>query len=104
MHTHEQCGTRGYINFRPQGGTQPPPMNPGERHTLRAELHGRDLTVTADGAAAWQGPLGTLPLPAGPAGFRTDNARVTFRFLTDALTGSHPAAQQPTQCVMSEGD
>jgi hypothetical protein len=104
MHTHEQCGTRGYINFRPQGGTQPAPMHPGERHTLRAELHGRDLTVTADGAAAWQGTLGTLPLPAGPAGFRTDNGRFTFRFLTDALAGSRPAAQQPSQCVLSEGD
>jgi len=104
MHTHAQCGAHGYINFRPQGGTDPAPMRPGETHTLRAELRAKDLTVIADGKVAWQGALGSMALPIGPPGFRTDNARFAFEYFTQIPTGSRPTAQQAGQCVISEGD
>jgi hypothetical protein len=108
MNTHEQCGARGYINFKPQERT-PLPIRPGEAHTLRAELHGHDLTVTADGNVAWQGSLGSAAaLPAGPPGFRTDNARFVLEYFADAPGGLRRAPQgrapDQTHCVISEGD
>ncbi len=108
MHTHEQCGAHGYINFSAQD-RGPPPMRAGEAHALRAELHGRDLTVTADGKIAWQGTLGTeAALPVGPPGFRTDNAAFAFEYFVDAASGARPTAQRAplgrSPCVISEGD
>src|SRR6266852_8877309 len=47
LHTHQQCGVRGYVNFKSQDRGGPLPIRPGEAHTLRAELRGKDLTVTA---------------------------------------------------------
>ncbi len=108
-HTHEQCGAHGYINFKSQDRGAPPPIHPGETHALRAELRGKDLTVTADGKVAWQGPLASeIALPVGPPGFRTDNARFAFEFFAGAPAGSRTTAQHappsPRQCVISEGD
>jgi hypothetical protein len=105
LHTHAQCGVQGYVNFKPQEGEGPPPIRPGEAHTLRAELRGRDLTVVADGRIAWQGSLGNEVLPIGPPGFRTDNARFAFEYLTDAPASRRTGQRaQPGACVMSEGD
>jgi hypothetical protein len=102
LHTHGQCGARGYINFKSQDRGELPPLRPGEAHKLRAELHGKELTVTADDKIAWQGSLGSeMALPVGPPGFRTDNARFTLEYFTAASPRSRPTAQQ---CVMSEGD
>jgi hypothetical protein len=105
MHTHEQCGAHGYINFSAQNSGLPP-MRSGEAHTLRAELHGNGLTVATDGKVAWQGALGNEPLPVGPPGFRTDNAAFAFNYLAEA--GARPAAQHAppsrSECVISEGD
>jgi hypothetical protein len=108
QHTHAQCGARGYINFKSQVGAALPPIRAGEAHVLRAELHGKELTVTADGRVAWHGSLGSeMALPAGPPGFRTDNARFTFDYFV-AASARRPTAQQAPpgrgQCVMSEGD
>jgi hypothetical protein len=108
LHTHEQCGARGYINFKPQDRT-PLPLRPGETHTLKAELHGQELTVTADGNVAWQGSLGSAAsLPVGPVGFRTDNARFVLEYFADAPGGPRrapqPGAPGQTRCVISEGD
>src|SRR6266853_1518519 len=77
MHTHEQCHAGGYVNIKAQRRIDLTPIQPGQTHTLRAELHGNDLTVTADGNVAWYGSLGDEPLSLqGPTGFRTDNARL----------------------------
>jgi len=108
LHTHEQCGARGYINFKPQERT-PLPIRPGEAHALKAELHGHDLTVTADGTVAWQGSLGSAAaLPVGPVGFRTDNGRFVLEYFADTSGGQRRAPQGgtpgQTRCVMSEGD
>jgi hypothetical protein len=109
LHTNKQCGVHGYVNFKSQDRSGPLPMRSGEAHTLRAELRGTDLTVTADGKVAWQGSLASeMALTVGPPGFRTDNARITFEYFAAAPTQSGPPAQQvsPGQghCVISEGD
>jgi hypothetical protein len=108
-HTHEQCGAGGYSNIKPQRRTNPPPIRPGETHILRAELHGSNLTVTADGKVAWRGTLGDEPeLLDGPIGFRTDNARFEFEYYADRLSVRHAkdghAQNSAGHCVVSEGD
>jgi hypothetical protein len=81
MHTHRQCHAGGYVNFKTQPRVDLPPIRPGEAHTLRAELHGYDLTVVADGKVVWQGTLADSPPSLnGLPGFRTDNARFEFEF------------------------
>jgi hypothetical protein len=105
LHTHEQCGARGYLNFQSQNGASS--VHPGEVHTLRAALHGKDLRVTADGKIAWQGSLGReLVVPFGPPGFRTDNARFAFEYFAAATPRATGQQTLPGrgQCVLSEGD
>lgn len=109
QHTHQQCGARGYINFTPQDRDSLPPIRAGDAHTLRAELHGEDLTVTADDKVAWQGSVGSeIALPIGPPGVRTDNARLTFQYFAAVSARSRPASRQmpPShgRCVPSKGD
>jgi hypothetical protein len=108
-HTHEQCGAGGYTNIKPQRRINPPPIRPGEAHTLRAELHGSELTVTTDGKVAWLGTLGNEPPRLdGPIGFRTDNARFEFEYYADRLSTLHTkdehAQNSAVRCVLSEGD
>jgi len=108
-HTHEQCGAGGYSNIKPQRRINPPPIRPGETHTLRAELHGSDLTVATDGKVAWQGALGNEPAQLdGLIGFRTDNARFEFEYYADHLSAlrakEERAPNSATRCVISEGD
>jgi len=109
MHTHEQCGAGGYVNVKAQRRIDLPPIRPGGAHTLRAELHGTNLTVTADAKVAWQGSLGSEALAlAGPTGFRTDNARFEFQYYAhrSANAGSPEQHARPDldRCVMSAGD
>jgi hypothetical protein len=109
MNTHAQCGAGGYVNFKEPDRIAPPPIRPGETHTLRAGLHGHDLTVTADGKPAWQGELPNELLPLeGPPGFRTDNARFELEYFTDSVAAALPPAVRPPsgpgRCEMSEGD
>lgn len=109
MHTHEQCRAGGYVNFSAQRRVDLPPIRPDEIHTLRAELHGNELTVSADGKVAWQGIFGNeLASMDGPPGFRTDNGRFEFEYYTDRPTRSLLQAQRgqpaPGRCVASDGD
>jgi len=109
MHTHEQCRAGGYVNLKAQRHFELPPIRPGQTHTLRAELHVNNLTVTADGKVAWQGTLGNeLVSLDGPLGFRTDNARFEFEYYTDGATKSLLQAlrtqSKASRCVMSDGD
>jgi len=78
-HSHAQCGAHGYQPVAPQRQSAPQPIHPGEVRTLRAELRGRSLSVMADGKLVWQGLLASEP-PAGPMGFRTDNARFVLDY------------------------
>jgi hypothetical protein len=109
LHTNAQCGARGYLNFKPQDREPPPPIAAGETHTLRAELHGEELTVTADGKIAWQGSLaGATALPVGPPGFRTDNARFVFDYFASpapgTLTPAPDKAPGQGRCSVAAGD
>ena len=78
-HSHAQCGAHGYESIVSQIRSAPRPIRPGDVRTLRAELHGTALIVTADGRVVWQGKLPHL-LPSGPPGFRTDNARFVLEY------------------------
>jgi hypothetical protein len=109
MNTHAQCGAGGYVNFKEPDRIVPPPIRPGETHTLRAALHGHELTVTADGKLAWHGDLPNELLPLdGPPGFRTDNARFELEYYADSVAVSlAPTLRPPSgpgRCEMSEGD
>ncbi len=77
--THRQCGNAGYTRLRPLRAAKVPALAPGDRHQLAAEIVGDNLEVKIDGTVVWHG---TLPTDAhdlaGPAGVRTDNARVEF--------------------------
>lgn len=76
---HAECGANGYTTIRPQKGADLPPVNVGEPHTLRADLHGAMLTVLADGALLWEGVLPSDVLDFdGPAGLRSDNGNFDF--------------------------
>lgn len=74
MSTHKQCGASGYTKVSPVEHGVVPPLDAGETHTLRAEIHGDTLTAWIDDQLAWRG---TLPEHArelsGPAGLRSDN-------------------------------
>lgn len=78
-HSHAQCGAHGYQSVASQMQVAPRPIRAGEVRTLRAKLRGRALTVMADGKPVWRGLLGSEP-PAGPMGFRTDNARFVLEY------------------------
>ena len=73
MRTHEQCGAKGYSSIKPLNAITLGKVQPGELHTLRAELRGDDLTLIADGAPAWAGQVqvGTADFD-GPVGLRTE--------------------------------
>jgi hypothetical protein len=107
MHTHAQCGARGYAFITPQSRIDPAPILPGEVNTLRADLHGTDLAVTANGKLAWRGRLGSA-LPSGPMGFRTDNVQVILDYNVGAAGTSrgpkHQGRPVSDRCGQSEGD
>jgi hypothetical protein len=109
MRTHEQCGARGYLNIKAQRRVDLPPVRPGESHTLRAELHGSDLTVIADATVAWRGWVGNEASSlVGPTGFRTDNGRFEFQYYAHRATNTGVQWQHtrpdPNRCVVSAGD
>jgi len=91
---HAECGARGYRNVRPASARPAPALVPGSRHTLRAELTGRELAVWIDGEPVWGGPVADGPLEFdGPVGVRADNARIDWELW--GRTGSGPASRSP---------
>src|SRR5208337_1823287 len=107
-HTHEECGARGYVDIKARSSVDLPKILPGESHTLRAELHGIDLILIADGRVVWEGTVGPgIAEFDGPVGFRTDNARFEFEY----FAGSIPPGIQPktldervNRCIPAPGD
>jgi hypothetical protein len=102
QHSHAQCDAHGYTNIRSGRGAAVPAIRAGESHTLRAELHGTDLLVVADGLEVWEGSVGdTVKEFDGPLGFRTDNAR----FVLDYFARSVRKGEQISgPCKPSPGD
>jgi hypothetical protein len=98
--THEQCDAHGYSNLKAKASLSLAPIAPGESHSLRAELRKRELTVVADGKVAWEGSVPGVDGLGGPVGFRTDNARIVFRYRAGmSLPGGARMA-----CQASPGD
>jgi hypothetical protein len=103
QHTSAECGNRGYTNIKPAHSAPTPIVNPGETHTLRAEMNGADLRVYADRALVWQGSVGAdaAALP-GPVGIRAVNAALQFD-LSAPEPGGAAAGAVPT-CRTGETD
>jgi hypothetical protein len=100
QHTSAQCGNRGYQNIKPSRSTPVPTLNPGDTHTLRAEMNGAEMRVFADRSLVWEGSVGPDALAFdGPVGIRSDNARLQI----DLETGA-PVKQQPPGCRGQESE
>ncbi|CAM3974653.1 hypothetical protein G4177_36200 [Corallococcus sp. ZKHCc1 1396] len=84
-----ECGNAGYTTVRPRFMEPLDLLAQGEPHELRARIDADVLTVYADGKRVWEGvlPADALTLQ-GPAGMRTDNARVRFELLVPRETGT----------------
>jgi hypothetical protein len=95
-HTSGQCGNRGYSNIRPSSGAAAiPRLWAGQSHTLRAALHEDELRAYVDDTLVWQGRLGAVGARmSGPAGVRSDNARLEFELAAARASpeGAAPAA------------
>jgi hypothetical protein len=96
-HTSTACGTRGYKNIKPAHKDSLPGLQPGETHTLRAEMADDILRVFADHREVW---TGNLRLDAhglvGPVGIRTDNVHLEFDLKAGAAgKDDHDARSQP---------
>jgi hypothetical protein len=90
-HTSAECSNRGYQNIKPRHSSPVPTLNPGETHTLRAQMDGAEMQVFADNALVWEGSLGPEALAFdGPVGIRSDNARLQI----DLRSG--PPIKQPS--------
>jgi hypothetical protein len=99
--TFAECQNRGYRNVQPLRGAAAPDVPEGSSHVLRAEMHGADLTVWADGAVVWQGNVGDDALSFdGPVGLRTDNGR----FAIALAAGAQGAAAAPRPCTQATGE
>lgn len=87
--THQECGDRGYNSIQPTFQEKLellPSGKDGKQHTLEAELTKPDasryeLSVKTDGRLVWKGSIEAKLLDDidGPAGFRTDNGKFTFK-------------------------
>jgi hypothetical protein len=103
MHTHAQCGARGYVVVKGEKTMKLPSLSLGESHSLYAKLSGNRLRVVADGQVTWEGSVGPLAQLDGPVGLRTDNGRFEFQIyakLNDVTTG----LGQPKACRVGSGD
>jgi len=79
---HSQCGIKGHIDVKNALRPNLPPLRPGEKHSLRAELSGHLLKVYADDLPVFDGALPPLLIAEdGPPGVRSDNAAFQFALL-----------------------
>jgi hypothetical protein len=89
QHAYAECANRGYHNVKGSRESAAPEVDPGSRHSLRAELTGDRLVVWADGKVVWEGRLDESAFGFdGPVGFRTDNGRFEMQFSAAPLSKS----------------
>jgi hypothetical protein len=101
-HASSQCGNHGYQNIKPHMSAGPARLAVGQAHTLTAVLNGDDLRAFIDGGLMWQGIVGPEAVALkGPAGVRSDNARLEFELAADntnapssALPGCRSGAEE----------
>jgi len=92
-HSSSQCGDRGYRNIKPGRGKPVPVLRSGEAHALRAEMHGDEMKVWADGSLVWEDSVGPDALRFdGPVGIRSDNARLQIELRAGQPFKAHAAA------------
>jgi hypothetical protein len=89
--THKECGANGYTGIKAtfEEKTAFPSAMDGKPHTLEAAVSkpnagAYELVVKADTKIVWKGSIEAKMLDDidGPAGFRSDNASVTFKFFS----------------------
>lgn len=98
--THPQCHDGGYVPIKARTSKDLPKIRAGESHTLRAELHGNDLTLVADGRVVWEGAVGnSISDIDGPVGLRTDNARFELEYHAARAGPEKPPDQSIRRCV-----
>jgi hypothetical protein len=96
---HKECGTRGYREVSPSRHVEVPTLQPGTRHTLRAEISGQELIVLADGVPVWEGDLGPDALAiAGPVGVRSDNVALDLELFADPPKQAGALAKVAGRC------
>jgi hypothetical protein len=102
MSTHAECGTHGYQNIQPTRALNVPVLEPGQTHTLRAQIDGTQMKVLIDGKVVWEGDIGSGALAFdGPVGVRSDNARFEFELLAGE---PKPGRTSETPCHASDED
>jgi hypothetical protein len=102
-HTSAECGNRGYVDIRPRTASALPRLEPGQSHTLRAEMKDAELRVFADNHQVWEGDVGPDAAKLeGPVGIRSDNAHLEFEFLARESKGPHP--DYVKACKSGSGD
>jgi hypothetical protein len=91
--SHGACGAGGYQTLRADRSHRAASVVAGSTHVLQARLDGATLRVLADGSVAWEGsvPADVAHLP-GPAGLRSDNARLEVELVIPDVTAGSAAA------------
>jgi hypothetical protein len=93
QHSSSQCSNHGYQNIKPRSSVPAPQLAAGQSHTLRARLQADELAAFIDDRLVWQGALGPIASGlTGPAGVRSDNARLEFDLKSDHAPASSSSA------------
>ena len=104
-HSSAECGNRGYENIKPRKVSAVPRLEPGQSHTLRAEMKNSELRVFVDNQEVWEGDVGSDAAElGGPVGIRSDNARLEFEFLARESNGPHPDYIKACKASAAESD
>jgi len=94
-HHHVECADFGYEDVTALRSTPVRAPKVGEEHVMRALLDGRNLQVVIDGQAVWEGDVGDVSSIVGPAGIRTDNARLVFQLAAARSGGDDACPTRP---------
>ena len=104
QHTSAECTNHGYQNIKPRKASTVPRLQPGESHTLRAEMNSADeLRVFIDDREIWQGSVGADAAKLeGPVGMRSDNVRLEFDYKARGPEPGRAESQMP--CRSDDSD
>ena len=106
--THADCGTSGYTKVKPRDHGEVPILAAGDRHTLRAEIAGDELTAWIDDRVAWRGALPAAARAfSGAPGLRSDNVAfdlVAFLVPTITATGTPTGTTAAPSCRHAADD
>jgi len=102
QHTSKQCGNHGYTNIKPRKASAVPRLQPGQSHTLRAEMKNEELRVFVDDRPVWEGDVEAGAKLEGPVGIRSDNVHLEFDLKAGKYQGAHPDSLRA--CTIGESD